>query len=52
MAGRMNGLQQRMLKENSKAPYIHCVGHQLNVVCQDACTEFSIVSHVISIVRS
>ena len=36
-----------MLNENSKALYFHCVGHQLNLVCQDACNEFPLVSQVI-----
>ena len=44
MDRRANGLQQRMLEENSKVQYSHCVGHQLNLVCQDACTEFPMVS--------
>ena len=29
MAGKINGLQQKMLKENPKALYFHCIGHQL-----------------------
>ena len=48
MAGKINGIQQKMLKENPKALYFHCIGHQLNLVCQDACTECSQVSHTIS----
>ena len=28
MAGKINGLQQKMLKENPKALYFHCIGHQ------------------------
>ena len=48
MAGKINGLQQKMLKENPKALYFHCIGHQLNLVCQDACTEYSQVSHTIT----
>ena len=47
MAGKVNGVQQKMLNENSKALYFHCVGHQLNLVCQDACNEFPLVSQVI-----
>ena len=49
MPGIMNGLQQRMLKENSRGHYFLCTGHHLNLVCQDTCTEFPIVSHVTSI---
>ena len=48
MAGKINGSQQKMLKENPKAIYFHCIGHQLNLVCQDACTEYSQVSHTIA----
>ena len=48
MAGKINGLQQKMLKENPKALYFHCIGHHLNLVCQDACTEYSQVSHTIT----
>ena len=48
MAGKINGLQQKMVKENLKALYFHCIGHQLNLVCQDACTEYSQVSHTIA----
>ena len=33
------------------APCFLCVGHQVNLVCQDACTEFSVVSHMINIVN-
>ena len=51
MAGKINGLQQKMLKENPKALYFHCIGHQLNLVCQDACTEYSQVSHTITCVN-
>ena len=49
-AGKINGLQQKMIQENPKALY-HCAGHQLNLVCQDACTEVCLVSHVITIVN-
>ena len=38
MAGKINCLQQKMLKENPKALYFHCIGHQVNLVFQDACT--------------
>ena len=51
MAGRANGLQERMLKENLKTLYFHCISHQLNLVCQDACTKLPMVSHMISIVN-
>ena len=51
MARKINGLQQKMLKENPKALYFHCIGHQLNLVCQDACTEYSQVSHTITCVN-
>ena len=50
MAGKINGLQQKMIQENPKALYFHCAGHQLNLVCQNACTEVCLVSHVIAIV--
>ena len=40
-----------MIQENLKALYFHCAGHQLNLVCQDACTEVCLVSHVITIVN-
>ena len=32
MAGKINGLQQKMIQENPKALYFHCAGHQLNLV--------------------
>ena len=51
MAGKINGLQQKMLKENPKALYFHCIGHQLNLVCRHACTEYSQVSHTITCVN-
>ena len=51
MAGKINGLQQKMLKENPKALYFHCIGHQLNMVCQDACTEYSQVLDTITCVN-
>ena len=51
MAGKINGLQQKMIERNPKALYFHCAGHQLNLVCQDACTEVCLVSHVITIVN-
>ena len=41
MAGKINGLQQKMLKKNLIALYFHCIGDQLNLVCQNACTEYS-----------
>ena len=47
MAGKINGFQQKIFKENLKALYFNCIGHQLNLVCQDACTEYSQVSHTI-----
>ena len=49
MAGKTNGLQQKMISENPKALYFHCAGHQLNVVCQDTCTEVCLVSHVMQL---
>ena len=49
-AGKKNGLKQKMIQENAKALYFHCASHQLNPVCQDACTEVCLVSHVITIV--
>ena len=51
MAGRVNGLQQRMLKENSRTQYFYCVGHQLNLLCQSACTAFPMLMHLMSIVN-
>ena len=36
MAGRENGLQAKILKENSKAIYLYCFGHQLNLVVQES----------------
>ena len=51
MARKINGLQQKMIQENLKALYFHCVGHQLNLVCQDACNKICLVSHVITIVN-
>ena len=50
MAGKINGLQQKMIQENPKALYFHGAGHQRNLDCQDACTEVCLVSHVITIV--
>ena len=47
MAGKINGLQQKMIQENPKALYFHCADLQLNLVCQDAWTEVCLVSHVI-----
>ena len=44
MAWKKNGLQQKMIQENPKALYFHCAGHQLNLVCKDACTEVCLVS--------
>ena len=51
MAGKTNGLQQKMIQENPKALYFHCAGHQLNLVFQDAFTEVCLVSHVTTIVN-
>ena len=51
MAGKINGLEQKMLKENLKALYFHCIGHQLNLVCQNACTKYSQASHPITCVN-
>ena len=48
MAGKINGLEQKMLKENLKALYFHCIGHQLNLVCQDACT---CVNKIVTLVK-
>ena len=31
-----NGLKDRVSSENSKALYLYCLGHQLNLVVQDA----------------
>ena len=41
----------KKIKENPKALYFHCAGHQLNLVCQDACTGVYLVPHVIIIVN-
>ena len=48
MAGRISGLQKRIADENSKALYFHCAGHQLSLVCQDACSENPFAGQVIS----
>ena len=40
-----------MIQDNLKALYFHCVRRQLNMVCQDACTEVCLVSHAITIVN-
>ena len=47
MAGKVNGVQQEMLNENSKSLCFHCVDHQLNLLCQDVCNEFPLVLQVI-----
>ena len=36
MSGKNNGLQAKVSSENSKALYLYCFGHQLNLVVQDA----------------
>ena len=36
---------------NTTRLHYHCVIHQLNLLCQDACTEFTMASHVTSIVN-
>ena len=50
-AGKINGLQQKIIQENPKALYFYCAGHQLNLVCQDAYTEVCLVSRVMTIVN-
>ena len=42
---------KKMIQQNLKALYFHCVGYQLNLVCQEVCTEVCLVSHVITIVN-
>ncbi|XP_078494173.1 zinc finger MYM-type protein 1-like [Ciona intestinalis] len=37
MSGKITGLQKRISDDNCKALYFHCTGHQLNLICQDAC---------------
>ena len=49
MAGRHNGLQAKVLAENSKALYLYCFGHQLNLVVQDSLK--SIPEVTLSLVR-
>ena len=36
MLDRHNGFQAKVLTENSKAIYLYCFGHQLNLVVQDS----------------
>ena len=36
VAGKDNGLQAKLLAENSKALYLYCLGHQLNLSVQDS----------------
>ena len=36
VAGKDNGLQAKLLAENSKALYLYCLGHQLNLCVQDS----------------
>ena len=36
MCGKHNGLHAKVLALNRKALFTYCVGHQLNLVCQDA----------------
>lgn len=35
MRGEKNGLKSRILEKNSKALYVHCNGHALNLAVQD-----------------
>ena len=51
MAGKINDLQQKTLKENPKVLYFYCIGRQLNLLCQDTCTEYSQVLHTIPCVN-
>ncbi|CAM1326808.1 Uncharacterised protein r2_g3576 [Pycnogonum litorale] len=53
MAGRYNGMQQKILEKNKYAVYIPCAGHSLNLVgraavdcCLDAVNFFAIVQQV------
>ena len=44
MAGRQNGLQAKILSENSKAIYLYCFDHQLNLVVQESLNGITKVS--------
>ena len=44
MSGRENALQKLVRNEVHKALYLYCVGHQLNLVCQDSCKDVQFVS--------
>ena len=51
MAGRLSRVRARILDKCSKALYVHCCAHSLNLAVQDASRSVSIIRDVIDLVK-
>ena len=50
MAGHLNGVAARILKEASKAHYVHCLAHSLNLCLQDCTSACPVIKESLLIV--
>ena len=51
MAGRLSGVQARILQKCDKAIYVHCCAHSLNLALQDATRSVPMIRDVLDTVR-
>jgi len=51
MAGRLTGVQARLLEKCDKAIYVHCCAHSLNLAIQDATRAVPLIRDVLDVVR-
>ena len=51
MAGRLSGVQARLLEKCDKAIYVHCCAHSLNLAIQDATRAVPLIRDVLDLVR-
>ena len=52
MSGPYTGVQTRILQHNSRATYIHCHAHQLNLALLDSCRSLPPAYHFFSLLES
>lgn len=52
MAGKVNGVQQRMRQDHPNAIYIHCMAHKLNLLLVEACKVNRVASGFFCVMES
>ena len=51
MAGRLNGVAARLLREEPRAQYVHCLAHSLNLCLQECSCKCSTVREALNLAQ-